>query len=158
LARSDSAALAAAIQEAAMETKKIVLAIVVTYIIMWVAGFLIHAVWLGPTYESLRSHGVSFRPQQAFAHKLWLIWAGDLLYTIMFVWIYTRGVEDKPWVGQGIRYGILMTLFTVVPSTINDYVVYPLPHTLAVKWMIGGLIALLIMGLATAGICRKSPA
>jgi hypothetical protein len=141
-----------------MEAKKIVLAIVVTYIIMWLAGFLIHAVWLGPTYEALRNQGVSFRPQQAFMHKIWLIWAGDLLYTILFVWIYTRGREAKPWVGQGIRYGIFMTLFTVVPPAINDYVVYPLPHTLDVKWMIGGLVALIAMGLATAGICQKSPA
>ncbi len=141
-----------------METKKIALAVVVTYIIMWVSGFLIHGLWLAPTYKALQNQGVSFRPQEAFAHKIWLIWAGDLLYTILFVWIYTRGVENKPWVGQGTRYGILMTLFTVVPPAINEYVVYPLPYTLAIKWMIGGLVALIVMGLATAGICQKSPA
>jgi hypothetical protein len=141
-----------------METKKLVLAVVVTYIIMWLAGFLIHGLWLAPTYLALRNQGVSFRPQEAFAHKIWLIWVGDLLYTILFVWIYTRGREDKPWAGQGIRYGILMALFTVVPPAITDYVVYPLPHTLAVKWMIGGLVALIVMGLATAGICQRSPA
>lgn len=141
-----------------METKKIVLAVVVTYIIMLAAGFLIHGLWLASTYHALHGPGDPFRPEEALAHKIWFIWAGDLLYAILFVWIYTRGIEDRPWVGQGIRYGILMTLFTVVPSAINDYCVYPLPYTLAVKWMIGGLVALIAMGLATAGICQKSPA
>jgi len=57
---------------------------------------------------------------------------------------------------QGIRYGILMTLFTVVPSTINDYVVYNLPHTLVLHWMIAGLFTLVLMGLAAATILKKS--
>lgn len=63
--------------------------------------------------------------------------------------------EEKPWVGQGIRYGILITLFTVVPSTLNDYVVYNLPHTLVLHWMIAGLISLILMGLAVAAILKK---
>jgi len=61
-------------------------------------------------------------------------------------------------VGQGIRYGVLMTLFTVMPSTINDYVVYNLPHTLVLHWMIAGLITLISMGLAAAAILKKSSA
>jgi hypothetical protein len=51
---------------------------------------------------------------------------------------------------------VLMTLFTVVPSTINDYLAYILPHTLVLHWMIGGLIALSSMGLAASAILRKS--
>jgi hypothetical protein len=48
-----------------------------------------------------------------------------------------------------------MTLFTVVPSTFNDYVVYNLPHTLVLHWMIAGLITLVLMGLAAAAILKK---
>jgi hypothetical protein len=69
--------------------------------------------------------------------------------------VYARGKEEKPWIGQGIRYGILMTLFTVVPSTLNDYVVYNLPHTLVLHWIIAGLITLILMGLAAAAILKK---
>ena len=59
---------------------------------------------------------------------------------------------------QGIRYGILMTLFTVVPSPLNDYVVYDLPCTLVLQWMIAGLITLTLMDLAGAAILKKSSA
>jgi intracellular septation protein A len=48
-----------------------------------------------------------------------------------------------------------MTLFTVVPSTLNDYVVYNLPHRLVVHWMVAGLITLVLMGLAAAAILKK---
>jgi hypothetical protein len=40
--------------------------------------------------------------------------------------VYVCGREDKPWIGQGLRYGVLMTLFTIVPSALNDYVSYQL--------------------------------
>ena len=69
--------------------------------------------------------------------------------------MYAKGREGKPWVGQGIRYGILMTLFTVVPSALNDYVVYNLSHTLVLEWMIAGVITLILMGLAVSVILKK---
>jgi len=72
--------------------------------------------------------------------------------------VYAKGREEKPWVGQGIRYGVLMTFFTVVASTLNDYVAYNLPHTLVLHWMIARLIALISMGLAAAAVLRKSSA
>ena len=48
-----------------------------------------------------------------------------------------------------------MTMFTVVPSTLNDYVVYNLPHTCVMHWMIAGLTTLIMMGLAAAVILKK---
>jgi membrane protease YdiL (CAAX protease family) len=138
-----------------VETKRLILAIVVVFIILVAAGALIHGYLLRSTYEAMRADGFSFRPMQSLHHKLWIVHVSDLLYAILFVWIYTRGREDKPWVGQGIRYGIVMTLFTVVPQTMNDYVAYLIPHRLAIHWMLSGFITLVILGLVVAGICRK---
>jgi hypothetical protein len=139
-----------------MDTKKLIGAIVAVFAILFIAGFLVHGVWLGTTYREMRAAGFSFRPEHAMHHKLWGVWVSDALYSILFVWVYARGREAKPWVGQGIRYGILMTLFTVVPSTLNDYVVYDLPHALVLQWMIAGLITLILMGLAAAGIFKTA--
>ncbi len=52
----------------------------------------------------------------------------------------------------------LMTLFTVVPSTLNGNVVYNLPHTLVLHWIVAGLITLILMGLALAAILKKPSA
>lgn len=141
-----------------MDRKKLIGAIVAAFVILFVAGFLVHGMWLGTTYREMRGAGFSFRPEEAMRHRFWLIFVSDALYSIFFVWVYAKGREEKPWVGQGIRYGVLMTLFTVVPSTINDYVVYNLPHTLALHWMIAGLITLILMSLAAAAILKKTSA
>jgi hypothetical protein len=141
-----------------MDTKKLIGAIVAAFVILFVAGFLVHGVWLGTTYHQMRDAGFSFRPENAMRHKFWGIWVSDILYSILFAWVYAKGREEKPWVGQGIRYGVLMTLFTVVPSTLNDYVVYSLPHTLVLQWMVAGLITLILMGLAVAAILKQPSA
>ena len=141
-----------------MDPKRIILAVVVVFVLLVVAGFLIHGLWLGSTYQAMRNDGFSFRTPDALRHRLWLIWLGDLLYAILFVWVYLRGREDKPWVGQGVRYGVLMTLFTVVPSALNEYAVYNLPHMLVVKWMVAGGAVLVILGLLVAALSQKKTA
>lgn len=138
-----------------MNAKKLVGAVVAAFVILFVAGFLVHGIWLGTAYSEMRDSGFSFRPEDAMRHRLWIIWVSDLVYAILFAWVYAKGVEAKPWAAQGIRYGILMTLFTVVPSTLNDYVVYNLSHVLAIEWMAAGLVTLILMGLAVAAILKK---
>jgi hypothetical protein len=56
---------------------------------------------------------------------------------------------------QGFRYGVLMTLFTIVPCALNDYAVYNVPHMLVVKWMAAGGVVRVMLGLLVAGICQK---
>ena len=103
----------------------------------------------------MREDGFSFRTPEALQHRLWLIWLSDLLYAILFVWVYVRGREDKAWIGQGLRYGVLMTLFTIVPSALNEYITYNLQHMLVVKWMVAGGAVLVILGLMVAAICQN---
>ena len=53
---------------------------------------------------------------------------------------------------------MLMTLFTIVPSALNDYAAYKLPHMLVVKWMAAGGAVLVILGFLVAAICQKKTA
>lgn len=141
-----------------MDSKRMIIAVVVVFVTLVVAGFLIHGIWLGSTYQAMRDDGFSFRAPDALQHRLWLIWMSDLLYAILFVWVYGRGREETPWAGQGLRYGALMTLFTVVPGALNEYVTYNLPHMLVVKWMAAGGVVLVILGLVVAAVCQKKTA
>jgi len=84
-----------------MELKKLVPAVVVGYALLLALGYLIHGVW---------------RSETLMMHKRWVMWVGDLIFTVVFAWVYTRNIENKPWPGQGIRYGVLMTLLAVVPA------------------------------------------
>jgi hypothetical protein len=139
-----------------MNVTRLVAAIAAAYVILIVAGYVVHQVWLAPVYEAMRQDYFSFRPPDIVRHKIWVVWVGDLIYCTLFAWIYTRGVEAKPWIGQGIRYGLLMAFFTAIPAALNDYVAYMIPYTLAIKWMIAGFITLPLMGLAVAGIYQPA--
>jgi hypothetical protein len=141
-----------------MEWKRMVAAVVVVFLGLVIGGFLIHALWLQSTYQMMRDSGFSFRTPEALQHRLVVIWISDLVYAILFVWVYVRGREPKPWPGQGLRYGVLMTFFTIVPSSLNEYAVYNLPHMLVVKWMAAGGVVLVILGLLVARICQQGTA
>ena len=140
-----------------MNAKKLIGAIVAAFVILFVASYLVHGVWLGATYRSMSQQGFSFRTPDVLQHKLWIAWVSDLLYCILFAWVYARGMERKSWAGQGIRFGILMSLFTVVPSALNDYVFYNLSYTLALDWIVAGFVTLILMGLAVAAILKAPP-
>jgi ABC-type glycerol-3-phosphate transport system permease component len=135
--------------------RKLILAIVVAYILLMGTDYLVHDIWLMPDYTKISS---SFRPQAQIMHRFWAMAIGEFLFTALFAYIYQRGAEMKPWVGQGIRYAILMTFFTVIPYSLSEYDVYNIPHLLAVKWMVAGFVQLLILGLVVAGICQKETA
>ncbi len=134
-----------------MEPKKVVAAIVVGYVLLIGLGYVIHGIWLKPVYEQ---YATVWRLEEVIARKMWINWLGQLLFTVLFAWIYTRGVEEKPWAGQGLRYGMAMTLLAVVPAVCTEYVVYPIPYSLALQWMAAGAVQLVVLGLVVAFFCR----
>ncbi len=132
-----------------MNTKKLVLAIIVAYVVLMGSNFLIHDVWLKADYEDTAG---AWRQMDQIQHRMWIMCIGQLCFTALFAFIYTRGVEDKPWFGQGVRYGILITLLAVVPHSLGEYVTVDMPHMLALKWIVAGGVQMIILGLIVAGI------
>lgn len=135
--------------------KKLLLAIVTAYIVLMLTNYLVHGVWLAADYAAIPA---SHRSPEAIQHRFWAMAIGQFFFAAMFAYIYTRGHESKPWLVQGIRYGIIMTFMTVVPYSLTEYVVYIVPYQLAIKWMIAGAIQLIILGLLVAGISTEQAA
>ena len=131
--------------------KKLVIATIVAYIVLMATNYLIHSVWLMPDYDAIAS---SHRTVEGIMHRFWAMALGQFFFAAMFAYIYTRGRENKSWLEQGIRYGIVMTFMTVVPYSLSEYVVYIVNYMLVIKWMIAGGIQLIILGLIVAAICK----
>lgn len=138
-----------------MDIKRTAGAIVAGYVVQFVGLFLIHVVWLKQDYMDTAA---LWRTQDALAHRMWIMLVADLLFVIAAVLIYARGVESKPWVGQGIRFGILLALLTTINGSLAAYVILPMSHLLAVKWIIGEGILNIVLGLVIAVICQPKPA
>jgi hypothetical protein len=135
-----------------MDSKKVIGAIVAAYVVLLGTNYLVHSVWLMPDYQAIPD---AWRPMDQMMHKMWVMFVGQFFFAAVFAYIYTRGVEAKPWVAQGFRYGLLMAFLTVIPYSLSEYVTYRIPHILAVKWMTAGTIQLVILGLIVAAICQK---
>jgi hypothetical protein len=135
--------------------KKTLVAIVVGFVVQLAGLFLVHSVILKQDYLDTRSVWRSYEAQTA---RIWAMLLAVLIYVIGAVLIYLRGVEAKPWIGQGIRFGILVALVSVVYGALSGWVIMPIPHMLAVKWIIYESVLSVVFGLVVAAICQPKPA
>jgi hypothetical protein len=129
--------------------KKFLVAWLLLFALYMAGGMLVHGVILGDDYMAT---GL-MRPE-AEAQKLmhWMILA-HVLMAGAFTWIYVRGVENKPWLGQGLRYGLAVAVL-FVPIYMIYYVVQPTPGALACKQIVLDTILTLVLGVVVAFLYR----
>ena len=131
-------------------SRKCIISAVVMFIMAWALSFFVHGVLLGGDY----SVTAGMRPP-AEAQKLipYMILA-QALFGIAFAWVYVQGKEDKPWLAQGVRYGIAIAFLTVIPMYLIYHVVTPVPFALAIKQIVFDSVRVVLMGVVLAWINR----
>ncbi|MEW5842696.1 MAG: hypothetical protein AB1775_05490 [Bacteroidota bacterium] len=139
-----------------MNTKKLVTAFVVVFILLEVTNYLVNMVILSSTYSNPEISKI-FRPVAEMDAKMWMMWIADLVYSFFFVFIFVKGYENKG-IMEGVRYGIYIGIFIQFMAAVAQHVVYPLPASLAVQWFIYGLIESVIFGVAAAMIYKPKTA
>jgi len=137
-------------EEDGMNVKRFALSCVAVYVVYQVLGFLIHQIWLSPTYMALSE---VWRPMPEMMSKMWIMWLTSALWTVLFCYIYTRGHEGGG-VMEGVRYGLLMGIFLGIPFSYESHVIYPIPMSLAHMWVIATLIVAVACGVVLALVYR----
>ena len=128
----------------------------VVVFVVWMAGsFVVHGTLLHADYAALSN---LFRPEADSQTHFPLMIVAHVIMAGAFVWIYSRGIEAKPWLPQGIRFGIAVALMTVVPTYMIYYVVQPMPGALVVKQIVLDGILLVVLGAVAAFLYRQKPA
>ena len=128
----------------------------VVVFVVWMAGsFLVHGMWLGDTYAAMTNMSRPEEEQMGLFHFMLL---AHVLMAGVFVWIYQRGKENKPWAQQGLRFGIAIALFTPMPRYMIYYTVQQTPGTLAVQQIIGDSAVIVIVALIVAFLNRDTSA
>ena len=121
--------------------------------VVWMAGsFLVHGLLLHADYEKLSG---LFRPEADAQKYFPLMILAHVIMAGAFAWIYARGVETRPWLGQGLRYGAAVALLTVVPWYTIYYVVQPMPGMHVVKQIVFDGILMLVLGAVVAFVYRR---
>jgi hypothetical protein len=130
--------------------KRFWISAVVMFVLSLALGFVVHAALLGSEYASLTN---LFRPAaDRQAYFPWML-AAYALFALGFTWIYRKGLEaGKPFLGQGVRYGIAIAVLAVIPTYLIYYAVQPMPGALVAKQIVYELIAMVIMGIVVAWI------
>lgn len=138
-----------------MNARKSIGAMVAAFLVLVATNWLVHGVLLRGSYQAL---AVTFRPMAMIRARMWLVLVGQALFAIAFVYVYIRGLERKPWLAQGVRFGVVIWLMTVIPAALAEYVTLLLPHRLALHWMLLGLVQLVILGIVVAAIVGEPAA
>jgi hypothetical protein len=130
------------------------LAWLVIFIAWFMGSFLVHGVLLHDDYMALQGKGL-FRTEQDSQQFFPFMILAHVLLSGAFVWIYSRGVEARPWPSQGARFGFAVALLGVIPTYLIYYAVQPMPGATVVKQIVFDTVLVVVLGAITAFIYRK---
>jgi uncharacterized protein YqhQ len=135
--------------------KKFVIAWIVLLIAWFVGSFVVHGVLLRSDYMQLTN---LFRVEGEQQKYFPLMFLAHVILSGAFVWIYARGVEAKPWLAQGVRFGVAVALLTIVPTYMIYFVVQPMPGEVVIKQIVFDGVLVVILGTIVAWLYRDRAA
>lgn len=140
-----------------MNWKRFWLASAVVYVVYQVLDFVVSKVFMKSANDSLQS---LWRPD--LMSKIWVMYVVGVLVAVLFTYIFVKGREGKG-IAEGVRYGIMIWLFTSVPMGVTLWVFLPIPHMIILQGLIYALIEMLVIGILVAVIYKplappKAPA
>jgi hypothetical protein len=133
--------------------KKFIIAWIVLFVAWLLGDFVVHAVLLHTDYMRLPN---LYRTEQDQQKYFPLMILAHVLMSGALVWIYARGTEAKPWLAQGIRFGIAAALLTVVPTYLIYFVVQPIPGDVVVKQILCEGILMVLLGAIVGWLYRAA--
>ena len=131
--------------------KKFAIAWLAVFVVWMVGGVIVHGTLLHADYGKLPH---LFRADADAGRYLPYMIVAHAIMAGAFAWVYSRGVEANPWLGQGMRFGVVIALLTVVPTYVIYYCVQPMPATLVFKQIVFDGILLLLLGAVVAFVYR----
>jgi hypothetical protein len=135
--------------------KQFLIAWLVLFIAWFLGSFVVHGLLLHPDYMQLTG---LFRTEADAQRYFPLMLLAHVILAGAFVWIYARGVERKPWLPQGVRFGFAVALLTIVPSYLIYFVVQPMPSSVVAKQIVFDGILLVVLGCIVAWFYRDRSA
>ena len=118
---------------------------------MFILGFIGHQLWLGRDYVAIEP--IMRNKTEMQAHMPFAL-VSCLAFSDAFVWIYWQGRSSRPWLGQGIRFGIAIWAVARVPLYLTDYTIEPWPGIFVVKILIWELFQAMILGVLMAALAK----
>jgi hypothetical protein len=130
--------------------KKFILSVVALFVVSMIAGIVVHGTLLASDYQALGP--VMRTPEDAQGYFGWMI-AAHVAMSVGLAGLYQCGhVAGKPWLGQGVRFGLWVSLVLSVAVYLIYFAVQPLPGMLVLKQIVLNSAALILMGITVAAV------
>jgi len=135
--------------------KTFAVSVVALFVVSMLLGMVVHGMLLGADYQRLTEVGLFRKESDAQAHFTYMLLAHVFL-AVGITWIYRHGRDARPWMGQGVRFGIALALVTCIPTYLIYFAVQPMPSDLVAKQVAFDLVAMVILGLTAAAVNRDA--
>ncbi len=126
--------------------KQFIISVVVLFVVTMILGFVVHGLLLSEAYQA---SGL-FRSEEDSQNYFQYMLLAHLFMAIGLTWVYRMGRQDKPWLQQGIRFGVAISVLITIPTYMIYYAVQPMPAGLVHQQLIYDSIAMVIVGITTA--------
>ncbi len=130
---------------------KCIISAFVMFVMAFVLSYFVHGVLLYGDYMQMQTW---MRPQAEAQSLMAYMIVAQALFGIAFAWIYAQGRDDKPWLAQGIRFGIAIAALAIAPTYLIYHVVTPVPLVVAIKQIGYDTVRVVLMGVVVAWINR----
>jgi hypothetical protein len=128
---------------------KFLLRWLVVFIVANVLGYVVHGVLLKGDYAA--NQQLLRTEQDAQQHFIYMLLSFAIGAAAM-LWIYGRGIQARPWAGQGLRFGLALWVLVSIPTFLTYFAVQPWPAIVVCKQILFELPMMLLIGLTIAGL------
>jgi hypothetical protein len=126
--------------------KRYLVTVAVVFCVVSILMYLVMGVLLANDAMAL---GPVVRPIEE--QKVPVILVSNAITALAFVWIFSAGFEaGKPWLGQGLRFGLAAWLFRPLPVFLLNHALMPFPVAFVAKQMVYTLPVLVVVGMTAA--------
>lgn len=133
-------------------SKKLWLGVVIVFVLLAVCDIIVNMLLLSSAYAATAN---LWRPTAEM--KIWLFYVVYLVIAFFFTLIFSKGYEGKG-VVEGLRYGFYVGMMMAVPLAYGTYATMPIPHSMALQWLVSGLVEYLLCGMALALVYGRQAA
>lgn len=97
-----------------------------------------------------------FKPQDEIQKNQNLLYLANLFFSIAFIYIYSKGHENKNPIVQGIKFGLWVTALMWIPLAIVNHVYYSYPRVLEIGWFIEHITESILAGVTAATLMTRN--
>jgi hypothetical protein len=122
---------------------------------MFILGYIGHQLLLGRDYVSIEP--IMRNKADMMAHMPFAF-VNALCFSTAFVWLYSQGRSSRPWMGQGIRFGLTIWAVATVPLYLTNYTIQPWPGIFVAKILAWELVSVTTLGILVAALAKSDSA